>query len=347
MALPKELLEYYKSFTQHGAGENLVQLEPQELALLVCIAFYDVNGVFPDSADEPILRIARKPYYTIVEGDIENLPSLTIEQAVRYLEITDGLKVSEFSMYVRKLADLHRKRFKYRTILKNQPFPTAEQIGPRSLLEFGNCDNRLLFNWMTWRKWSYDIDNRSAQETGYLFEPILVSCIGGETISHSKSPVKRLDESGNQTSEGRQIDCFIQHENESLAYELKMRVTIAASGQGRFNEEMTFPVEAKKAGIVPVLVVFDPTESTLLSKLTNAYLANGGRVFIGENAWNHLKVEAGRLMGTFIAKYIEPPILGLENSGIELPYAVKLEATENSIIISDTSTSKYVIRRKK
>jgi hypothetical protein len=28
-------------------------------------------------------------------------------------------------------------------------------------------------------EWLYDIDNRSAQETGYLFEPILAAAIGG------------------------------------------------------------------------------------------------------------------------------------------------------------------------
>lgn len=346
MALSKEVKDYYKSFAQHGVGDNLVQLEPREITLLIYISYNDIYNKYPIPSDEIFLKTAKIPYYFLKEKDIEGLPDISIDDTIKYFELTDAFKVSEYTMYLHKLCDLHRKRFKYRIILRNQPFPTVEQIGPRSLLEYGNCESNLLFNWMSWRKWAYDIDNRSAQETGYLFEPILVSCIGGETISHSKSPVKRLDDKGKKTSEGRQIDCFIQHGKNKYAYELKMRVTIAASGQGRFNEEMTFPKEAKTAGIIPVLVVFDSTESSLLTKLKNEYLENGGEVYIGETAWKHLKDEAGKSMGHFIEKYIEPPIKNMEKSNISIPYPIKLEATEDKIVISDSATTRYEIRRK-
>ena len=254
MALSKEFKDYYKLFSQHGVGDTLVQLEPKEIALLICISHCDLFKKYPGNADSKIIEIAEKPYYSIQSNNIDALPSLDVDEVYNYFKTTNALVVSEYTMYLRKLCDLHRKRFKYRTILQNQPFPTVEQIGPRTLLEYGNCESTLLFNWMSWRKWAYDVDNRSAQETGYLFEPILVSCIGGETISHSKSLVKRIDDAGKQTSEGRQIDCYIEHKDKKYAYELKMRVTIAASGQGRFNEELTFPKEAKLAGIIPVLV---------------------------------------------------------------------------------------------
>ena len=64
-----------------------------------------------------------------------------------------------------------------------------------------------------------------------------------EPVSHCYSPVKRIDDNGNPTNEGRQIDCYIEESRE--VYELKLRVTIAASGQGRFSEEMSFPYEAR------------------------------------------------------------------------------------------------------
>ena len=72
-----------------------------------------------------------------------------------------------------------------------------------------------------------------------MFEPILASCLGGEAVGSTNSPVKRLDEEGKPKATGRQIDCYIGAEN--LAYEFKIRVTIAASGQGRFGEELSFP----------------------------------------------------------------------------------------------------------
>lgn len=103
----------------------------------------------------------------------------------------------DFALYIQNLCALHRRRVKYRRILEIQPLAQADQIGPRSLLEFGSCDTELLFSWMTWRKWIYDIDNRSAQETGYLFEPVLASCLGGEPIGARKvhTPTDRCNRS--------------------------------------------------------------------------------------------------------------------------------------------------------
>ena len=149
-------------------------------------------------------------------------------------------------------------------------------------------------SWMIWRKWIFDIDNRSAQETGYLFEPILASCLGGESVGARNSPVKRLDASGNPTGTGRQIDCYVGEHD--LAYEFKLRVTIAASGQGRFAEELSFPKQCAAAGLKPVLFVLDPTPSSRLAELQSAFLQAGGRTFIGEQAWQHMADESGEIM---------------------------------------------------
>jgi hypothetical protein len=98
-----------------------------------------------------------------------------------------------------------------------------------------------------------DIDNRSAQETGYLFEPILAAAISGIPFAAAKSPIKRTD----NPRQGRQVDCL----DGKLAYEFKMRVTIAASGQGRFQEELAFARDCYHSGYIPVLLVLDPTPS--------------------------------------------------------------------------------------
>ena len=147
----------------------------------------------------------------------------------------------------------------------------------------------MLATWLEWRKWIFDIDNRSGQETGYVFEPILASCLGGTSVSHTSSPVKRINDSGKRTNEGRQVDCYIEDAKE--VYELKMRVTIAASGQGRFKEELSFPYEAKESGMTPILVVFDETESALLTKLKAQFKHYGGKCFVGQAAWDMLYVD--------------------------------------------------------
>ena len=196
---------------------------------------------------------------------------------------------------------------------------------------------------MSWRKLIYDIDNRSAQETGYLFEPILASCLGGEPVSHRYSPVKRIDDNGNPTNEGRQIDCYIEESRE--VYELKLRVTIAASGQGRFSEEMSFPYEARRAGLTPVLIVFDSTPSPLLDRLKAKYVEEGGRYAIGEEAWNMLTDRSGREMGKYIIKYIKPPISRMEEVRLSIPSNIQLSASGDCFTITDEFGNRYSIPR--
>ncbi len=140
--------------------------------------------------------------------------------------------IQDFATYFENLCAIHKRRRKYKLILEHQALPRMEQIVPRSLLEFGRVRVETLASWLVWRKWLYDLDNRSAQETGYLFEPLLASSIGGQSYSAKTSPIRRTDDS----RKGRQVDCI----EGNTAYEFKMRVTIAASGQGRFQEELDF-----------------------------------------------------------------------------------------------------------
>lgn len=205
--------------------------------------------------------------------------------------------------YFSCLASLHKRRLKYLRILRTQPLPTIEQVGPRGLLQFGSLSPRALTALLFWRKWIYDIDNRAAQETGYLFEPIIAHAIGGAPVSAKQSPVKRKSDK----TKGRQVDCIV----EQRAYEFKMRVTIAASGQGRWDEELQFPRECRLSGYTPVLVVLDPTPNPKLDDLTRAFLAEEGEVHAGDKAWTHLDNMAGPTMSRFLENYVRGPIESL------------------------------------
>lgn len=339
----KQQREFYKLFSEHGSGDAKVTITPQEILVLLYITTKDLGLQMLKSDNSIFNKIANKGFYYISHNDIDCLPQLSTDECFAYMEqcgVTDINNVA--FLYFKNLCDLYRRRVKYYYILKTQSFPNAEQIVPRSLLEYGNCENQLLADWLEWRKWIFDIDNRSAQETGYVFEPILASCLGGESVSSKNSPVKRIDDNGNSTSNGRQIDCYISETNE--VYELKMRVTIAASGQGRFNEEMSFPYEAEKAGLTPILVVFDNNESNLLTKLKNRYVECGGKYYIGEDAWNILRERAGEEMGIFINKYIYPPINSMEQYLHSDPHDVTLSKYNSKIVISSRDCQ-YIVER--
>ena len=326
----------------HGTGDAQVILSDCELYVLLSIGMWDLKWNSSELGLSDI-EIPSQDYYQIPikwfsESEIpyanSGLLLQVLDNAVR--------KHSDFALYIQNLCALHRRRVKYRRILETQPLAQADQIGPRSLLEFGSCDVDLLFSWMTWRKWIYDIDNRSAQETGYLFEPILASCLGGEPIGARNSPVKRLDGDGKPIQNGRQIDCFVAEGN--LAYEFKLRVTIAASGQGRFSEELSFPRECKAAGFTPVLLVLDPTSSPRLTELAEEFINADGIAMTGEEAWEHIEDSAGQILSTFVTKYIRPAIDAIGVIDNRTPLSLNLSWGEKSISIA-SGNAKYEIRR--
>lgn len=225
-----------------------------------------------------------------------------VSAAIRFDDVFLSLKtgIEDFATYFKGICELHKRRLKFKRILENQPIPQMEQIVPRCLLEYGLRPSETLASWLVWRKWLYDIDNRSAQETGYLFEPILAAAIGGVPYSASKSPIRRADD----PRRGRQVDCLDGKE----AHEFKMRVTIAASGQGRFQEEIDFARDCHESGYIPILLVLDPTPSARLDDLIAAYAMCGGRAYTGNAAWDHIVQKAGRVMGRFVEKYVRTPL---------------------------------------
>jgi len=247
----------------------------------------------------------------------------------------------DFRLYFSNLCEILKRRIKYQRILSTQPKPTMDQIGPRSLLEYGVVPTNLLGTWLMWRKWIFDVDNRSGQETGYLFEPVLASCMGGVTIGSRNSPIKRVNDSGRQTADGRQIDCL--DADSKIAYEFKLRVTIAASGQGRFAEELSFPVECQAAGLKPVLIVLDPTPSARLVELREAFESNGGEVH-ADDAWEFIEKKAGKCMSAFIENYLRPILLQMAAFDDKLPDTLSLSWGEDNITFR-AGKEKFVIRR--
>jgi len=186
--------------------------------------------------------------------------------------------VPNADIYFHCLSALQKRRLKYARILQYQPIPTILQVGPRGLLQYGSLSSRALSAFMFWRKWMFDIDNRAGQETGYVFEPIVVRSIGGTPASAKTSPVRRRL----NPEKGRQVDCIL----DGRVYEIKLRITIAASGQGRWGEEKDFPADCVASGYVPVLIVFDDTQADKLDELKAIFEDAGGEVFVGKRPGN-------------------------------------------------------------
>ena len=278
-----------------GGGKQGIALSDEACAFLVGVIVRDLGleNQFPE------LPKSLPEFFNT--GSLE---SLTIS-AVDFVALFERLVELDTNAdtYFSCLATLHKARLKYERILQTQPVPTIDQVGPRGLLQFGTIASKALTPFLLWRKWIFDIDNRAGQETGYVFEPIIANAIGGVSVSAAKSPVKRQA----NPKKGRQCDCVL----EKKAYEFKLRVTTAASGQGRWKEELDFPTDCKSSGFTPVLVVLDPTPNQKLMDLKKKFLDEGGEVYIGPDSWQLFASLAGTTMSRFLQLYVHAPIQGL------------------------------------
>lgn len=307
-----------------GGGRQAVALDDAACLYLLALMVQDLGlrEAFPDHpADLPPLFSA------------EALKPPRINTAT-FMSLFEQLlaRVPDADTYFLRLATLYKSRLKYERIMQTQPMSTLEQIGPRSLLQYGTISSRALVGLLLWRKWIFDIDNRAGQETGYLFEPIIANAIGGTSASAGKSPVHR---EGNPRKGGRQVDCIIEN-GEKRAYEIKIRVTTAASGQGRWREELTFPEDCRASGYIPVLVVLDPTRNDKLDELQVAFQSCGGEVYSGSAAWAHLDSLAGPTMARFLERYVHEPIAALLQAGPdgqELP-SITLQMNADELVIT-------------
>jgi hypothetical protein len=275
-----------------GGSRQGVALDDETCAYLVGVIALDLglrDKVAPSLTTLP-------PFF-----GTQSLESLRLP-GVNFLAVFETLVQLEpdAETYFACLAALHKARLKYERILQSQPVPTVDQVGPRGLLQYGCVGTKALTPFLLWRKWIYDIDNRAAQETDYVFEPIVAAAIGGVPVAAKKSPVKRRAD----RAKGRQVDCI----RDKRAHEIKLRVTIAASGQGRWKEELEFPVDCNTSGYVPVLVVLDPTPNDKLAELKAKFMDEGGEVHIGDDAWKYLHSLAGATMTRFLEHYVHEPL---------------------------------------
>lgn len=283
-----------------GRDLGPIRMSDREIARLVSVVLRDLGHeeLIPEWARD----IPAGDYYDVPLGWFLRDESRPFD--IGKFFVTCCASVQNFRVIFRCITKLHRHRRKYDVILRTQPLPTMEQIARRGLLEYGKLPVDALASWLTWRKWIYDIDNRSAQETGYLFEPILSESLGGRSFSAKASPVKRE----NDPSKGRQVDCVVEVGSAKMAYEFKDRITIAASGQGRFSEELAFPRDCASSGYTPVLLVMDPTPNPKLTAITKAFVDVGGQVFLGDQVWTHLSSLSGVEIATFVKQYVKNPI---------------------------------------
>lgn len=303
-----------------GSSEMAVPLTDDDCAFLISVIVRDlhVEALFPEIRFNDVPEFFSTPRHRSVTG----IYSLPLDDAFDRLFSS----VQDADTYFSCLAALYKARLKYKQILQRQPFPTFDQVGPRGLLQYGTLSPQSLTALLYWRKWLYDLDNRAAQDTGYLFEPILAHSIGGAPVSSRKSPIKRH----NDARKGRQVDCI----RGRRAYEFKLRVTIAASGQGRWREELDFPVDCSRSGYEPVLVVLDPTPNPKLDELCNVFRKYGGNVYIGDEAWEHLESEAGKTMAVFLEKYVRGPLETLMEFADNDPCDLSLQYRGDNVVLS-------------
>lgn len=301
-----------------GSSDQGISLTDEICCYLVAIIARDLEVLdrFPELPQSVSLFFESAELNTLKAPDVEFLP---------LMERLIGLNPDADTFFA-CLASLHKRRLKYERILQTQAVPTIEQVGPRGLLQFGTVKTKSLAGLLFWRKWLFDIDNRAGQETGYLFEPIIAHAIGGAPFSAKTSPVKRASD----RKKGRQADCI----REKQAYEFKIRVTIASSGQGRWQEELDFPVDCRTSGYTPILIVLDATPNPKLTQLEAAFMAQQGEVYKGEGAWRHLEQMAGPTMALFLEKYVRVPIQALLNEVTETLPDFSATMRDGNIILS-------------
>jgi hypothetical protein len=303
MALTRAQAAIWQKARSLGGGGQAVGLDDEACNYLLGRIVLDLGL----EASFPRIPKSLPPLFSSACADKLNLTGFDSR------ELFEGLIAArpDADTYFACLAALHKARLKYERILSSQPMPTLEQVGPRALLQYGKLSSRALRSFLFWRKWFYDIDGRAGQETGYLFEPVIAYAIGGTPAPATKSPVKRHRD----RNKGRQVDCII----EKRAYEIKIRVTIAASGQGRWQEELDFPIDCQRSGFIPVLVCLDATQDEKLDALAAAFRREGGETYIGDDAWSHLEASAGPTMTIFLERYVRGPLQAmLREAGGEL-----------------------------
>ncbi len=302
---------------------------------------YDVTARYGD--------VAVPDFFDVIDAAEWAVAGINPDDAVAWIEDADRHN----AVYLELLVRLFARRLKYRRILSTQAFATSDQVGPRTLLEHGLLDPGALSSLVVWRKWMMDIDNRSGQETGYLYDAIVARALGGSAYGSTNSPIRRAPTRAGGRSPGqRQVDCIVDNPNgKPWAYEVKIRITDAASRQGRLNEELVFPRDCAYSDHIPRLMVFDPTPCDTLDQVIAAFEAEpDGEVFLGQEAYSHIGETAGPAQAEFLRRYVAEPLKQYEDTipdfgaGRDL-VDLRLVADADAITLALEGFQPYVIGR--
>jgi hypothetical protein len=77
----------------------------------------------------------------------------------------------------------------------------------------------------------------------------------------------------------------------------------------------------------------DSTTNPKLDALIAAFKSQGGEVYIGEAAWEHLDVAAGQTMSRFINKYVKAPMQDVLSKAMDRPPDFTAQYGDTSIRI--------------
>jgi hypothetical protein len=139
------------------------------------------------------------------------------------------------------------------------------------------------------------------------------------------------------------VDCLRQKD----VFEIKTRMTNAASGQGRWKEELGFVDDCVNAGLTPVLLVLFDTDGGSKKKLTElrTKFEAHGRAYVGEEAWVYMEKVAGKAMSIFLTKYVKRPLLELlKESEANTSLTISMD-NEGGIEVSDDNHQMDLINR--
>lgn len=250
-----------------------------------------------------------------------NLPEI-FQQAAQEIE--------DFERVFECLCEIHKRRVKFAQIRETQPLPQIDELAPRGMLEFGLASPEATAALLRLRKHFYDIDNRAAQETAFLFMKIAAHAMGGTRHTSRTSPIRRSTGSRQR----RPVDFIVGNS----AYDFKCRMTEAPSRRARFHDELLFPRDCNVSGYRPVLLALHKLEGERSEQLLDAYQRYGGTAYTGEDAWRHLKDSSGPMMSMFLEHYVLGHISRISQAA-EGPMDMKITIRDGYIKYSITGAN--------
>lgn len=148
-----------------GAGGQGVALTEAACSYLVGVIVDDLGleRFFPELSNELPRFFGDDPVGCLEVADVPFPPLL--ERLVELAPDADS--------YFSCLAELHKSRLKYERILRTQPIPNIEQVGPRSLLEFGKLGPQALGAYSGQGRWAEELSfPEDCRASAYV--PVLV-----------------------------------------------------------------------------------------------------------------------------------------------------------------------------